>query len=123
MQPPQYAGLYVCSDMAGDYWVIDTDYDTFASVYSCGDILGIVKIELAYILTREKNPSEETVLMLINIVHVVLCQSSILIPQVQLALDAFERNGITDLPWQYIANADDCVYDIEPSCSDSFPSQ
>ena len=47
--------------MAGDYWVIDTDYDTFASVYSCSDALGLVKFEIAYILTREKNPSEETV--------------------------------------------------------------
>ena len=53
--------FYVCSDQAGDYWVIDTDYDTFASVYSCAD-LGPIKFELAYILTREKNPSEETVL-------------------------------------------------------------
>jgi len=87
--------------MAGDYWVIDTDYDTFASVYSCANA-GPIKIEIAYILTREKNPSEETV---------------------QLALDAFDRNGIFDLPWQYIANADDCVYDISPSCNDDYPSQ
>ena len=49
--------------MAGDYWVIDTDYDTFASVYSCASV-GPIKIEIAYILTREKNPSEETVLIL-----------------------------------------------------------
>ena len=48
--------------MAGDYWVIDTDYDTFASVYSCAN-LGPIKFELAYILTREKNPPEETVLL------------------------------------------------------------
>merc|ERR1712086_1032133 len=30
----------------GDYWLLDTDYDNFASVYACTDVLGIVKIEL-----------------------------------------------------------------------------
>ena len=51
--------------MAGDYWVIDTDYDTFASVYSCSNLVGLAKAQIAYILTREKNPSEETVLFLL----------------------------------------------------------
>ena len=37
----------------GDYWVLDTDYDNFASVYACTDVLGIVKIEFAWILVRD----------------------------------------------------------------------
>ena len=101
--------------------MIDTDYDTFASVYSCAD-LGPIKFELAYILTREKNPSEETVLIF-SVMKPIGQLLTTFLPQVQLALDAFERNGITDLPWQYIANADDCVYDIDPSCSDDYPSK
>ena len=47
----------------GDYWVLDTDFDSFSSVYSCteGLVDGLVKYEYAFILTREKYPSNETV--------------------------------------------------------------
>ena len=47
----------------GDYWVLDTDFDSFSSVYSCteGPLDGVVKYEYAFILTREKYPSDETV--------------------------------------------------------------
>ena len=47
----------------GDYWVLDTDFDSFSSVYSCteGLVDGVVKYEYAFILTREKYPSNETV--------------------------------------------------------------
>ncbi|XP_070560543.1 apolipoprotein D-like [Ptychodera flava] len=39
---------------AGDYWVLNTDYDTFSVVYSCQDFLGIARAELAWILSRER---------------------------------------------------------------------
>ena len=46
----------------GPYWVIDTDYESFASVYSCLDgPIGAVKNENAFILTRDTFPSDETV--------------------------------------------------------------
>ena len=47
----------------GDYWVLDTDFDSFSSVYSCteGLVDGLVKYEYAFILTREKYPTNETV--------------------------------------------------------------
>ena len=45
----------------GPYWVLDTDYESFASVYSCLDgPIGAVKNENAFILTRETFPSDET---------------------------------------------------------------
>jgi len=46
---------------AGDYWLLDTDYTGYAIVYTCSDVLGLFKSEFAWLLTREKNPSEEVV--------------------------------------------------------------
>ena len=40
---------------AADYWVLDTDYDNFASVYACVDVLGIIHIEFAWVLVRDPN--------------------------------------------------------------------
>ena len=37
----------------GDYWVLDTDYDNFVSIYSCQDTFGLFKIEFAWILVRD----------------------------------------------------------------------
>merc|ERR1711997_650010 len=46
---------------AGDYWVPDTDYDNYASVYACQSILGLFKFEYAWILVRDpNNVSDET---------------------------------------------------------------
>ena len=42
----------------GPYLILDTDYETFTSVYSCAPL----GIEFPWVLTRETNPSEETVL-------------------------------------------------------------
>lgn len=38
----------------GDYQVLDTDYDSFASIYSCSSLFaGIYRLEFAWILTRQ----------------------------------------------------------------------
>ena len=44
----------------GTYWILDTDYKSFASVYSCQDIL-LGRSVFAWVLTRDKVPSQETV--------------------------------------------------------------
>ena len=44
----------------GQYWILDTDYESFAAVYSCQDIL-LGRSVFAWILTRDKVPSQETV--------------------------------------------------------------
>lgn len=44
---------------AGDYNVLDTDYVTYASVYSCTGFLGLGHADQAWILTRNATPSIE----------------------------------------------------------------
>ena len=36
----------------GPYWVIETDYDNYSLVYSCGPLLGVAHVEFAWILSR-----------------------------------------------------------------------
>nr|KAG5696785.1 hypothetical protein BaRGS_012808 [Batillaria attramentaria] len=36
----------------GNYWVIDTDYDSYTLIYSCESILGVAHIEFAWIMSR-----------------------------------------------------------------------
>ncbi|TNV78151.1 hypothetical protein FGO68_gene14548 [Halteria grandinella] len=45
---------------AGDYRVIDTDYETFALVYSCSSYY-VAKSEYIWVLTREQNPDESVI--------------------------------------------------------------
>ena len=44
----------------GPYWVLDTDYENYTFVYGCKEIFGLYYNEFFWILTREKNPKEET---------------------------------------------------------------
>ena len=44
----------------GDYWVFDTDYSTYSVVYSCDNIFGLIKIEFAWILSRERSLDDDT---------------------------------------------------------------
>ncbi|KAL0478539.1 apolipoprotein D [Acrasis kona] len=43
----------------GNYHVIDTDYESYAMVYSCFSPLGIYKFEAAWILGRKNNMDED----------------------------------------------------------------
>ncbi len=43
------------------FYVLDTDYDSFASVYVCYRIFNKVKFEYGWVLTRESEASEATV--------------------------------------------------------------
>ena len=44
---------------AGDYKVLETDYENYTVVYTCIGVPHVFNIEYAWILTREANPSEE----------------------------------------------------------------
>ncbi len=46
---------------AVDYMVLGTDYENFTSVYSCMDLLGIVKLELGWVFTRTPRPQKDIV--------------------------------------------------------------
>ena len=68
------------SPVDGDYWILDTDYESYSVVYSCSQV-AFLKLELGWILTREANPSEATVSeLLIKSTHssnaTTLCQRS-----------------------------------------------
>jgi len=45
----------------GDYWVIDTDYDTHTLIYSCGKVLGLAHVEQAWILSRTRTLPQATI--------------------------------------------------------------
>ena len=51
-----------------DMLILDTDYDTYMSLYSCIDfalpILPPKKLELGWVFTRERNPSKDVVKLL-----------------------------------------------------------
>ena len=44
------------------YWILDTDYENYASVYSCATFgIAGLKYEYAWLFTRDPVPSDETV--------------------------------------------------------------
>jgi len=45
-----------------NYNIVDTDYNSYAIVYSCGEkVFGLLKSEFLWILTRERNPSPQVI--------------------------------------------------------------
>jgi len=48
------------------YWVLSTDYETYAAVYSCTD-LGNTQTEFAWILSRKRTLNAEAVTKLMNL--------------------------------------------------------
>ena len=45
---------------SGDYKVVETDYDSYTVIYTCTGVSHIYNIEYVWILTRDANPSDET---------------------------------------------------------------
>ena len=100
--------------------VLDTDYESFASVYSCLDgPFGAVKNENAFILTRKTFPSDETASFVKHVTDVPNePQCGHLIFQMENAFEVFTRNNLTDLDWYPLMFYDDCVYDPpNPECN------
>ncbi|XP_069675723.1 apolipoprotein D-like [Periplaneta americana] len=42
------------------YTIVGTDYHSYAVVWSCADIFFVGNLQFAWVLTREKHPSEDT---------------------------------------------------------------
>lgn len=55
---PGTLDLFFPGRPAGDYLVLDTDYDEFALIYSCGNV-GFFKIEFGWLLARTPTVSAE----------------------------------------------------------------
>ncbi|KAF7990299.1 hypothetical protein HCN44_000104 [Aphidius gifuensis] len=51
---------------SGSYWVLGTDYDSYAAVWSCTS-LKIANLQFGWILTREKNPPESVIQKATNV--------------------------------------------------------
>ena len=62
-------------DIPFDYWILDTDYESFASVYTCVDVIGIIRIEFAWIMVRDPQ----------NVTYEIMNK----------ALDAYKNQNIT----------------------------
>ena len=46
---------------AGDYWILDTDYENYTAIYSCGSrVPGQIEL-FKWVLTRSTKPSPEVV--------------------------------------------------------------
>ncbi|CAH1110831.1 unnamed protein product [Psylliodes chrysocephalus] len=43
------------------YWVVDTDYTSYALVWSCQELFGVPVSSTAWILTREQNPPQSLI--------------------------------------------------------------
>ena len=56
------AGVPAPLGLGWPYWILDTDYESYASVYSCASfgITGL-KYEYAWLFTRDPVPSDEAV--------------------------------------------------------------
>ncbi|XP_070559975.1 apolipoprotein D-like [Ptychodera flava] len=46
---------------ASNYWVLDTDYNQYAVVYSCHDMFGLVRMQYAWILGRERTMDDRVI--------------------------------------------------------------
>ena len=47
----------------GNYWIVDTDYDSYSLVWSCTDLF-VVNFDIAWILSRKRTLDDSTVTML-----------------------------------------------------------
>ena len=53
---------------AGDYKVLETDYDNYAVLYTCMGLPGLFNIEYVWILTREVYPTEAVMQQALDVV-------------------------------------------------------
>lgn len=74
---------------------MDTDYENWSAVYSCGDIFGLIKFEYAFALTRTPDPSAE----------------------ILAAVDkAYTDQGVSLEEFIYVPQPADCTYDYGVGC-------
>lgn len=52
---------YTLAENGGAYNIIDTDYNTYSIVYSCNSVLGFMKLESAWLLSKQRTVSQSVV--------------------------------------------------------------
>ena len=55
-----YISTSFSAPVYGDYWVVDTDYENYTLIYSCSSLIGLAKVEFAWILSRERTLDDAT---------------------------------------------------------------
>ena len=89
---------------AGDYKVVDTDYDNYTVVFGCTG-LGLFNIEYVWILTREASPDQSIIDQAIDSVQTKL-------PQYDISALYATPQGDSAL-----ASGESCPYDSQPTAS------
>ena len=58
------------ADLPGNYFVIDTDYDTYSVVYNCAERLGgLISTDVMWILAREQVLSDDALIDIIKVIE------------------------------------------------------
>ena len=92
-------------DPSGDYWILDTDYTNYSVVYACQDFLGLIKLEFAWILSREQHLDPELVSLRIFIYYLLTCHV-----QLEYATNVYVNNGIDTSLLEDTLQNDECNY-------------
>ena len=105
------------------YWILDTDYETFAAVYACReDSDGSVIRENSWILTRDNRPSEEVVSVLRKRCLGNPREKNPWFLQLVAANEAFTSRGLSVDDFADYPHPDICTYTSPnpPSCNEDF---
>uniref|UniRef100_A0A336M3D4 Apolipoprotein D n=1 Tax=Culicoides sonorensis TaxID=179676 RepID=A0A336M3D4_CULSO len=83
----------VSSSLASPYWVLYTDYQNYAVVFSCSEFAGLASTRMIWILTRERFPAPEIVQVAYDIIDNNGLSKSFLIKTDHQNCDATMRKG------------------------------
>ncbi|EDW39696.1 GL14838 [Drosophila persimilis] len=76
-----------------NYLVLGTDYESYSVVYSCTSVTSLANIKLVWILTREREPSAETIASAKKILEENKINQSFLIDTIQSNCPKLAANG------------------------------
>ncbi len=88
---------------AGDYKILETDYENYTVLYTCMGLPGVYNIEYVWILTREVNPSDEVMQQALDVVAAK-------VPKYDITYLHQTAQGKRALP-----SGNDCPYDSAPN--------
>ncbi|XP_017051554.1 apolipoprotein D [Drosophila ficusphila] len=96
-----------------NYIILGTDYESYAVVYSCTSLGPIANIKLVWILTRQREPSAETVDVAKKILDDNGISQTFLMDTIQKKCPQLEGNG-TELAGDDDLDVDDFVTTVVP---------
>ncbi|XP_022228219.1 apolipoprotein D [Drosophila obscura] len=76
-----------------NYLVLGTDYESYAVVYSCTSVTSLANIKIVWILTREREPSADTIATAKQILDNNKISQSFLIDTIQSKCPKLDANG------------------------------